>query len=107
VNGQTENIFKCECGKSITILNFGSCEAIGNQIKLSSVLGALASSYLEKIKALEEKLESAVECIGYAYDQKEQKYGMEESEAIHFRMRKVFSLLEEWLTQQISKGEEA
>jgi hypothetical protein len=43
------------------------------------------------------KNQRLVKSIKYAIDQEDQTYGMDEDEAIKFRMRKVFSILKESL----------
>lgn len=48
-----------------------------------------------KIKQLEQKLEETKDIINQALAQENQMYGMNESGAINFRMRKVFSILKE------------
>lgn len=56
-------------------------------------LGQVLNSLNEKTNILEDVKEDIV----YAISQKDQDYGMPEEEAIHFRMRKVFSILNEAL----------
>ena len=58
---------------------------------MSKRLGVVLDQ-LNKKTTLTESLKDKIE---YALDQRDQNYGMKEEEAIHFRMRKVFSILDE------------
>ena len=55
--------------------------------------------YKDKIDRLQSDNKKLMECVDYALAQEDQQYGMPEGEAIKFRSRKVFSILEECLSE--------